>query len=1051
MHKKGLLGWFASNHVAANLLMFLIITGGLLTIATIKMEIFPEMTLDMVTVTVPYRGASPEDVEDGVVLRLEEAIAGLEGIKRLNSSAAEGMGLVTAEIAEYADSKRVLDDIKAEVDRITTFPEETEKAIIAEATNRFSVISVVLYGDASERTLKTLADEIRDDLTAFKNISLVDVMGVRPYEISIEISEETLRRYSLSFDEVSRAIRESSLDVPAGMVKTSGGEILVRTEGQKYVGAEFARIVVLTGNDGTQIRLGDIAQVKDAFEDVDLTSRFDGKRAAMIKVSRIGDQDALDVAETVKKYVRDKKESLPQGVSLGLWEDASLILKSRISLLRRNAFIGLVLVFLCLLLFLDIRLAFWTTMGIPISFLGAFWLLPVFDVSINMMSLFAFIMALGIVVDDAIVVGENIYNYLRDGMKPVEAAIKGVREMCMPVVLAVLTTIFAFLPLLYVVGLMGKFLRVIPIVVISVLSVSLVEALLILPAHLSGKRILGNNRLTRFFDRIQNRTERNLAGFIHGRFTKIVDFAIKKRYITLAVGISIFLITIGFIAGGYIKFIFFDTVEADNMIATLVMPQGTPIEQTAEVVDRIEQAARQVQREFDTKDESEQSVIKHISATIGNLPTMPGHGGPGRTGTISANLGEVNVELLSSEDRTVGSKEMSNRWRQIVGEVPGVSSLTFLSEIASTGEAINIEVSHKDFDVLLQIVERLKVIIAEYKGAIDIADNFEEGKPELKLELNGAGRALGLTLSDLARQVRQGFYGEEVQRIQRGRDDIRVMLRYPQEQRRSLSDVENMWIRLTDGTEIPFKTVAGVKYGRSYATIRRVDRRRVVSVTADVDDTIGNSGEINADLQKKVLPELMLEYPGMQYRFGGEARERNESLGSLKVNFLIAMLAIYGLLAVQFKSYVQPLIVMSAIPFGIVGATLGHLLMGYNLSILSMFGLVALSGVVVNDSLIIIDLINNQRKESVELSLVLRNCAARRFRPIMLTTLTTFFGLMPMFLEQSLQAKFLVPMAISLAFGVLFATMITLLLVPALYMIVEDIKSSLKITTPDRY
>jgi len=1054
--KKGLLGWFASNHVAANLLMILIVAAGLLTVLTMKVEFFPEMDLDWITVTVPYLGASPSDVEEGVVMRVEEAIAAVDGIKRLTSSAGEGAGMIFVEVEEYADSKEVLDDIKAEVDRIITFPEETEKPIITEITTRYEVITIVLYGDVSEKTLKKLADQIRDDLTALENISQVDVAGVRPYEISIEVSEKTLRRYGFSFDEVTRAVRESSLDIPAGSVKTTGGEILVRTEGQKYYGPEFEKIIVLTRNDGTEIRLADIATVKDDFEDVDLYSRFDGKRAALVKVFRVGEQGALDIADTVRNYVKDKRYTLPEGVSMAIWEDSSIVLRSRIDLLRRNAYLGLTLVFICLTLFLNIRLAFWTTMGIPISFLGAFWLMPRFDVSLNMISLFAFIMSLGLVVDDAIVVGENIFAYRRRGLGRLEAAIKGVKEMASPVTMAVLTTVFAFLPLLYIIGIMGKFLRVIPIVVISVLMVSLVEALLILPAHLSGRGSSTKLRIFQLIDRIQLRTERRLEAFVNGRFANFVIRTVKWRYVTLSVGCAIFIITIGYIAGGYIKVVFFDPVEADNMVATITMPQGTPVKQTQEIADRIEKAVEQVREEFDAHQSGRASIIKHVATTIGSQPASRG-GGPVRGIAVgaAAHLAEVNVELLGGEERDVSSTVLKNRWRDIVGEIPGVSSLTFFSEIFSAGEAINVEMSHQNFDTLLLVVERLKSLLHEYAGVSDITDSFEPGKAELKLELKDTGRTLGLTLSDLARQVRQGFYGEEAQRIQRGRDDIRVMVRYPEEERRSLADIENMRIRLLDGTEIPFKTVAEVKYGRGYATILRAERRRVVNVTADVDVSVTNAADINRDLDRNVLPDLMREYPGLRYRFAGEERERSESFSSLYVTFPLAMMAIYGLLAVQFRSYMQPVIVMSAIPFGIVGAVIGHVLMGFvfmtkfNLGLLSMFGIVALSGVVVNDSLILIDLINRERKSGIELSQIVRDCATRRFRPIMLTTLTTFFGLVPMMLERSLQARFLIPMAISLAFGVMFATLITLFLVPSLYMILEDIKSKIFTTAED--
>jgi len=1051
--KKGLLGWFASNHVAANLLMLLIISAGLLTIFTIKLEFFPEFNLDIITVTVPYLGATPTDVEEGVVMRVEEAIAAVDGIKRLTSTAEEGMGVVVVEVEEYADAKEVLDDIKAEVDRIITFPEETEKPIIADITTRYQVIFIMLYGDVSEKTLKKLADQVRDDLTAMKNISQVDVLGVRPYEISIEVSEKTLRRYGLSFDQVARAVRQSSLDVPAGSVKTTGGEILVRTEGQKYYGPEFEKIIVLTKNDGTKIRLADIAAVRDDFADVDLYGRFDGQPGATVRVFRVGEQGALDVADTVRNYVEQKRSSLPEGVSMAIWEDTSVVLRSRINLLTRNAYLGLILVFICLTLFLNIRLAFWTTLGIPISFLGAFWLMPRFDVSLNMISLFAFIMSLGLVVDDAIVVGENIFSYRQGGMSGLEAAIKGVKEMAAPVTMAVLTTVFAFLPLLYIVGLMGKFMRVIPIVVISVLMVSLVEALLILPAHLSLSRSSTKIRIFSFIDRIQTWTERKLMAFVNGPFAGIVIRSVKWRYVTLAIGCAVLIMTVGYILGGYIKVVFFDPIEAENMVATITMPQGTHVRQTQQVAERIERAVEQVRREFDANRQGKPSIVKHIATTIGDQPASRARGGMGGGRPIyGAHLAEVNVELISGEQRdssTESSTMMKNRWRDIVGEIAGVSSLEFFSELMSTGAAINVELSHENYDILLQSVERLKSILHEYAGVKDITDSFEPGKAELKLELKDTGRTLGLTLWDLARQVRQGFYGEEAQRIQRGRDDIRVMVRYPQEERRSLADVEHMRIRLPDGTEIPFKTVAEVKYGRGYSTISRAERKRIVNVIADVDDAIANASDINRDLDRNVLPGLMSEQPGLQYRFSGQERERNESFKSLYVTYPLAMLAIYGLLAVQFRSYTQPVIVMSAIPFGIIGAVIGHVFMGFvfmtkfNLGLLSMFGIVALSGVVVNDSLILIDLINRERRSDIKLSQVVRDCATRRFRPIMLTTLTTFFGLVPMMLERSLQARFLIPMAISLAFGVMFATLITLFLVPSLYMILEDAKNKI--------
>jgi len=1039
---KGLLAWFAHNHVAANLLMLLILVGGVISLLTIKIEIFPETSVDMVTVTVPYLGASPAEVEEGVCLRVEEAVAGIDGIKRLRSNAFEGVGIAMIEVDEYADSRKVLDEIKSKVDQIMTFPKETEKPIVTEITIRQQVVTVVLYGDVSERTLKNMAEHMRDELNAM-DISQVDLTGIRRYEISIEVPEENLQRYGLSFDEVAAAVKNSSLDLPGGSVKTQGGEILIRTKGQMYTGREFEDIAVLTRNDGTKLYLSEIATIIDGFEDSDIVTRFDGKPAVMLSVFRVGQQGALEVSAMTKKYISDYEKRLPEGVSIATWYDRSVYLKSRLNLLRRNAMIGLVLVFLCLAFFLELRLAFWTTMGIPISFMGAFWLMPQFGVSINMLSLFAFILALGIVVDDAIVVGENIFAHRQRGATHIQAAILGVKEMTWPVIMAVLTTIVAFMPLLYITGVMGKFIRVIPVIVISVLGFSLVEALCILPAHLSGDSFF-KSRTPGPVARFQRHIRSGLDRFVYNIFPKVVQRAVAWRYITLAIGIAILLGMAGYIKGGYIKFTLLPRIDADNVWATLTMPQGTSVEQTKTIVSKLEQAAGQVQRRIDSeRDSAADSIFRHMSTSIGDQPfTREGRGGPPLEIGSGAYLAEVNIELLTGEQgRKLPSPEIAGRWRKLVGEIPGISSLTFSSEFFSIGEAINVELSHWDFEQLLKSVDDLKRLLTEFTGVSDIDDSFEPGKLELKLALKDNARTLGLTLADLARQTRQGFYGHEVQRIQRGRDDIRVMVRYPQQQRKSLADIENMRIRLPDGTEVPFNTVANVYHGRGYATINRADRRRVVNVTADVDESLANADEINKDLFARVLPELQRQYHGLIFKFAGEQKEKKDIATSLGTSSIVALLVIFALLAVQFRSYTQPLIIMSAIPFGFVGAVIGHIIMGFNLSILSIFGIVALTGIVVNDSLIMIDLINRERAEGIELHQVIRDSATRRFRPIILTTLTTFFGLVPMLLEKSLQARFLIPMAVSLAFGVVFATMITLLLVPSLYMILEDIKS----------
>jgi multidrug efflux pump subunit AcrB len=1053
--RKGPLAWFAANHVAANVLMAFILISGALSLTRVVVEIFPEMDTDIVTVQVPYRGASPAEAEEGVCVRVEEAIASIEGIKRIRSVAQENMGMVTVELEEDADDRKVLDDIKAAVDRIETFPVETEKPVVAEGDNRIRVITVVLHGHASEKTLKALAERVRDELTAQKGVSQVEIAGVRDYEISIEVSEEALRRYGLSFEHVASAVGASSLDLPGGAVKTRGGEILLRTKGQLYRGTEFEDIVVVTRSDGTRVYLSDVATVVDGFEDTDTATSFDGKRAALIQVYRVGSEGALEVAEVTKEYLQILERDLPAGVFVDTWDDDSIILKQRIGLLLRNCSIGLILVFACLTLFLNTRLAFWTTMGIPISFLGGFWLVPMADVTINMISLFAFIVVLGIVVDDAIVVGENVFNYLEEGMKPLDAAIRGVREMAVPVTFAIITTVAAFAPLLFVAGRMGKIMKQIPIVVIAVLLMSLVEALLILPAHLSGDGRLFNRIWGRFLgplERVQARVQMGLQWVIRRPYRRSLDFALEWRYLTVAVALVFLFLSASLVAGGFLKFSLMPKVDADNMVALLTMPQGTPVEQTDALLARIGDGAVQLASEYDAgNQDGVPSIVKHISSTVGQHPTAGGHGPMASRPTMenSAHLGEVNVELLGAEDRSVGSAELVARWREIVGEVPGAVSLTFQSNLFSAGDPISVQLAHHDFDTLLLSVDRLKGIIAEYPGVKDVADSFLPGKKELKLSLTPEGRAAGLTLADLARQVRAGFYGQEVQRIQRGRDDIRVMVRYPEEERRSLGDIDEMRVRLPNGSEVPFTTVAELEEGRGYAVINRTDRRRIVTVTADVDEDVANANEINADLRNAALPALAAEFPGLTFDFEGEQREQQESLGSLRVNFLVAQLAIFALLAIPFRSYSQPLIIMSAIPFGLVGAVFGHVVMGLNLTMLSMFGMVALTGVVVNDSLILIDLINRMRREGASADQAIREAGERRFRPIMLTTATTFLGLSPMIFETSLQAKFLIPMAVSLGYGIVFATAITLILVPALYQILEDVKAAFGTASED--
>lgn len=1040
---KGPLAWMAKNHVAANLLMMVFIVGGVLMGVSVKQEIFPEVALDMVQVMVAYPGAGPEEIEEGIILKVEESLSGVTGIKEIKSTASEGVGVVTAEILPEEDVDMVLQDVKAEVDRIITFPEEAEKPVITKLVNRMDVISVAVYGNMPERSLREQAEAIRDDLLAFPEITQADLGGVRPYEISIEVPESNLRRYGLTLENIAERVRRASIDLPAGAVKSEGGEVLIRTKEKRYVGLGYSGITVLQKPDGSEVRLGDIASVRDAFRETDEYARLDDMPAAIVAVFRVGEQKPTEISKIVQDYVEKKRGTLPPSVHIATLNDSSEMLRSRVNLLVKNAFLGLILVFLVLGLFLQIRLALWVMLGIPISFLGAMLFLPGLDVSINMLSLFAFILALGIVVDDAIVVGENVFEHRMQGKPYMQAAIEGAKEVASPVVFSVLTTIVAFMPLVFISGTMGKFIKTVPLVVIPILAVSLIESLLVLPSHLGhGRPAKPAHGAFGVVERVRFGFGERLDRFIKGPYFRFLDLCLRNRYVTLAAAIAILFISFGIVGGGVVKFRFMPKVDGDLVTATLQMPIGTPVNETGRVQNKIVSEAERLVSEYDEKRPGGGSVLRHIYATTGNTVKR---GPAGDEGTSATHVGEVLMILTPSEERGVPAAEIASKWRKMVGDIPGADSLIFKSNIVHFGANIDVRLAHDDFSVLEEAIGRIKAALVEYPGVGDIEDNYTEGKKELKLRLKPGARTLGITEEALARQVRGAFYGEEALRFQRGRNELRVMVRYPEADRKSVGSLESMRIRTPDGGEVPFREAAFIEEGRGYSEIHRTDRKRVVNVTASVDSKVANAEEILTDLKGGLLVELIEDYPGLSFDLEGEEKERRDSMDSMKKGFLMALFVMFALLAVPFRSYSQPLIIMAAIPFGIVGAILGHLIMGFDLSILSMFGIVALSGVIVNDSLILIDYINRKRLDGVETMRAVTDSGIRRFRPIILTSLTTSFGLMPMIFETSVQAQFLIPMAISLGFGILFATFITLLFIPSLYLILEDLRGFLRL------
>lgn len=1039
------INWFARNPVAANLIMVLIIGGGLVSLfgGSIVQEVFPEFAIDLITIQVPYPGAAPEEAEEAICLRVEEAVQGLNGIKKLTSRARENLGVVTIHVESDADSRKLLDEVKARIDAIDTFPDETEKPIIQELTNRRQVIDVAIYGNTDELSLRHLAERVRDDLAALPEMSIVELSNARPYEISIEVSEDTLRRHGLTFDRIATAIRRSSLDLPGGSIKTPGGEVLLRTKGQAYTARDFEQLVLLTRPDGTHLTIADVATVVDGFADTDQSTKFQGEPAMLVSVFRVGGQDALSIGDAVSRYIERAERWMPEGVSLATWNNASKILRDRRDLLLRNGATGMILVFITLALFLRFRLALWVMVGMLLSFMGAIWLMPVLGVSINMISLFAFILVLGIVVDDAIIAGENIYTHQHRTGKALQGAIDGAREISVPVVFAVLTTIAAFVPLIAITGMIGKVMYVIPLVVISCLVWSLIESLWILPAHLSHYKHRDPNepRKENLWQRFQGRFASKVELAMTGYYRPFLNACLRRRYLTISVALSLLILTAGLILGGRLKWVFFPEVESDYVSATITMPPGTPVEVTAAAVLWLEESADQVRRELEENYGTDQ--FRYVITALGEHPfaTMQQqNSGALVGGERAAHLGEVTIELQPAETRSAASADVADRWRELTGRIPGTVEQTFSSSLFEPGKDIDIQLTGIDLENLRAAKDELESRLGEYAGVFEIGNSFRDGKEEIRLAIKPAAELTGLTLSDLGRQVRQAFHGEEAQRIQRGRDEIKVMVRYPEDERLSIANLERMRIRLPGGIEVPFSEVAEAVPGRGYASITRIDRRRAINVTADVDSSVASAGTVIKELADDVLPEILAKYPGVSYTFEGQQAEQRETIAGLVRGFIIAILVIFALLAIPLRSYLQPAIIMIAIPFGIVGAVLGHIALGYDLSILSMFGLVALTGVVINDGLVMVDFINRFRERNEgDIHRAVREAGVARFRPIVLTSLTTFVGLFPLLLEKSMQARFLIPMAVSLAFGVLFATLITLILIPAAYIVLEDL------------
>lgn len=1052
MHR--LIEWFTRNGVAANILMVAIVGAGIYSaLNKIVLQEFPDYASRTISVDVQYRGSTPTEIEESIVLRLEENLFDIEGVEEMDARASSNSGSVSLTISDNYDMNRALDEVKNRVDTIRTFPIEAERPRITLRNFEERVITVVIAGDLSEGDMKRLGETIRDEIGSLEGISLTTLKAVRPYEIAIEVPEATLREYGISFDTVVRAVRNHSVDLSAGSIKTDGGNILLRTSQQAYTQADFDEIPVVVTSDGTRITLADIAHVQDGFDETPIRSRFNGDRAIAVDVFRTGDQSAIDIGAIVRDFVEKKREMLPDGISLSYWQDDSSRIKSRLDTLRTSAVMGYVLVLVILSLFLRPTLAFWVALGIPIAFSGAFFLLPVMGVSLNLITLFAFILVLGIVVDDAIVTGENVYQHMQRGADATTAAIKGTQEVAIPVIFGVLTTMVAFYPIAVMTGTRGNFFKQIPVVIIPVLFFSLVESKLILPAHLKhcvglGKKDSSRNPFVKFQRFFAEGLEKLILKF----YKPALEFCLKFRYGTVALFVALLIVFVGVIMGDHLAYSSFPRLARDRVQITLQMPAGTTFETTQKYIDRIEKETLAYRKEIN--EEHGVEIITDVFATAGGNPF--GSGRPGTSGRAGIQeVGEVVVEMLPPEDTGVqiGSRDITLALRDRVGPIPEAETFSF-SFARGGGGAMSVQLEGPSIDDLKEVSVELQKVLLGYEGLYDIADSFERSTEELELELKPAASNLGVTAQQLASQVRQAFFGSEAQKIQRGRDDVNVMVRYPREERRSLASLRTMMIRTQNGTEVPFEEVAQVVPGRALPSIRRVNRNRIIRVEADADTESVDVDAIEFDVVNNVLPPMIAKYPGMSVSLEGRAREQANNNAELIKGVYLVLAAIYVLLAIPFKSYTQPFIVMAAIPFGIIGALLGHFIMNFLLvdvlgrtssptdvvSMLSLLGMMALSGVIVNDSLVMVDFINQQIKRGMSVLEAVRLAGVRRFRPILLTSLTTFFGLLPLMFDPSSQSAFLIPMAVSLGWGIAFGTTITLLLVPTITLIFDDIR-----------
>jgi multidrug efflux pump subunit AcrB len=1022
--EQGLINWFANNHVAANLMMITIILAGLYSVATITKKAMPDFDLPIIQVSMAYPGATPADVEKGIVILIEESVEDVDGITTVRSVAREGGGSITLEVDESYDINEVLNDVKTRVDGIINFPVDAEPASVSRTIIRNDAMRIEVYGDINPVSQKELAQQIRDELLELDNVTSVRLAGDRPYEIGIEVSENTLLKYGLSLDQIAQRIRMSSLDLPAGSIDTEGGEILVRTQAMAYNYQDFDKIVLMTTTDGTILTLGDIATIVDGFEDTEAYARFDGQPSISLTVQTTSNQNMLQVTETVRNFVDERKATLPEGIEMNVWADTSYYLQDRLDLMTSNLLMGALLVLIILSLFLELKLAFWVIVGIPISFLGAFALMPAVGLDLNMLSLFGFIMVLGIVVDDAIIIGESAHHSMSKYGHSVDSIVHGANRVAMPATFGVLTTIVAFMPLLMISGFAAAFTDSIGWVVILCLVFSLIESKLILPSHLVH---FGRPNPNSWFNTIPAWCNDKLSAYVHNTYVPWLRSCIEYRWITLSSFLSLLIISLGLLAGGIVRVVFLPEIPSDFIQASVTMVEGSPEQQTRVIMNKIEQAALSLNGKFEFVDsetgETSTNIVDHV--------IIVGSGVASGTAAI-----EMDKDVANQIDSDLITEYLMN----YVGEMPGLKSLTFSAGQVFGGNPISYQLVSQNPAELTAAAAELEAKLRTYNGLVNIKNEAVNSKDELRLQLLPRAEVMGFTLNDLSTQVRNAFYGSQAQRLQRGDDEVRVMVRYPESERVSIGDLEDMYIRTSNGESVPFSSIADFDMQPGYAQINRVEGERSVAVNADIIESMVEPNLVNDDIKNNFFPEMKSRYPSVDYREDGGTAEQASIIQDMARGMVFAIFGIYALLAIPLRSYMQPLMIMGVIPFGIVGAIVGHLVVGIPVNFMSFLGIIALSGVVVNDSIIMVNFVNKAKRKGTPIIDAVINGGIRRFRAIMLTSLTTFFGLLPILMETSMQAQFLIPMATSLAFGIVFATVITLLLIPCLYVILEDMQ-----------